>query len=106
MGGVNRETSIRINHTWSHAHLGSLSDEEAKVEIMTAKKQLEEKLGKTVNIFAYPYGSENQRIINILKQNGFIAALSTIPGSTQCDSFIMKLHRTRIGNAPLVQYGL
>ena len=94
------------DHSWSHASLTNLSDEKLKYEILTAKQQLEERLGKPANIFAYPYGSENQKVVNLLKENGFVAALSTIPGSTQCDSFIMSLHRTRVGNVPLGQYGI
>lgn len=94
------------DHSWSHVQLANLPDEKIKYEILTGQKQLEEKLGKQINIFAYPYGSENQRTIDILKQNGFIAALSTVPGSIQCDSFLMSLHRIRIGNAPLFQYGI
>lgn len=94
------------DHTWSHTSLVFLTDEKAKQEILTAKQQLEEHLGKPVNIFAYPYGSENQKIINILNQNSFVAALSTTPGTTQCDSNIWSLHRLRIGNAPLSTYGL
>lgn len=103
---VDTGLAFAYDHTWSHANLSTLSDEKIKTEILTAKVQLEEKLGKTVNIFAYPYGLENQRIINILQTNGFIAALSAIPGTTQCDSFIMSLRRVRIGNAPLKSYGL
>jgi len=94
------------DHTWSHSALASASKEKIQFEVLTAKKQLEENLGKKVDIFTYPYGSENQQVIDILRLNGFIAAFSTIPGATQCDSFIMNLHRTRIGNVPLSAYGL
>lgn len=94
------------DHTWSHANIVALSDDKVRFQILTARQQLEERLGIKANIFAYPYGSEDNRTVNILRANGFIAALSTIPGFTQCDSFIMSLHRTRIGNSPLSSYGL
>jgi peptidoglycan/xylan/chitin deacetylase (PgdA/CDA1 family) len=94
------------DHTWSHAALGGASAEKVQTEVMTAKKQLEEHLGKAVNVFAYPYGSESATVAQILSQNGFTLAFSTIPGRTQCDSFIMSLHRTRIGNGSLSSYGL
>lgn len=94
------------DHTWSHNSLPADSTEKAQYEILTAKKQLEDHLGKSQNIFAYPYGSENNFVINLLKSDGFIAAFSIIPGITQCDSFIMTLHRTRIGNSPLSTYGI
>lgn len=94
------------DHTWSHASLGGASMEKIRYEIMTAKTQLEQNLGRTVSIFAYPYGSEGEKVINFLTSNGFIAAFSTVPGYWQCDSFIMSLHRNRIGSAPLSSYGL
>lgn len=94
------------DHTWSHVALAGVSDEKIQTEVVTAKKQLEEHLGKTINVFAYPYGSENSKVADILRQNGFSVAFSTIPGKTQCDSFIMTLHRTRVGNGSLASYGL
>jgi peptidoglycan/xylan/chitin deacetylase (PgdA/CDA1 family) len=94
------------DHTWSHTSLVGLPDDKIQTEIMTAKKQLEEHLGRSITVFTYPYGSQNSRVINVLANNGFSGAFSTIGGSYQCNSFIMALHRTRIGNGPLSSYGL
>ena len=94
------------DHTWSHASLGGASDDKVQAEVMTAKTQLEEHLGRPINIFAYPYGSESPRVAQIIAQDGFTAAFSTIAGKTQCESFIMALHRTRIGNSSLSSYGI
>lgn len=94
------------DHTWSHYAINNGSNDKIKYEIEIAKKQLENRLGQSVNIFTYPYGAFNNNAINILKQDGFIGAFSTIPGFWQCDSFIMALHRNRVGNAPLSEYGL
>lgn len=94
------------DHTWSHASLAGVSNEKAQMEILTARDQLQSYLGRQISIFAYPYGSENGRITNLLSQDGFVAAFSTIPGWTQCDSFIMTLHRNRVGNSSLSSYGL
>ena len=93
------------DHTWSHYAINNGSNDKIKYEIETAKKQLEDHLGQQVNIFTYPYGAFNNTAISILKQDGFIGAFSTIPGNWQCDSFIMTLHRKRIGNSPMSYYG-
>jgi len=93
------------DHTWSHASLGNATQDKIHYEISTAKGQLEQNLGKPVNIFAYPYGSESPAVFSELKNEGFIAGLSTIGGSYQCDSFIYSFHRTRIGNVLLSAYG-
>lgn len=93
------------DHSWSHYAMTSGNDEKDQLEIMTAKTQLEQQLGKTVDIFAYPYGTANSRIINLLIQDKFKGAFSIKGGSLQCDSYIFGLHRIRIGNAPLSSYG-
>lgn len=94
------------DHTWSHYGVGYGSADKVKYEIITAKQQLQENTGRVVNVFTYPYGSFNDLSISILKQEGFAGAFSTIFGDVQCDSFIMALHRRRIGNSPLSTYGL
>lgn len=94
------------NHTWSHYSAGGSNTEKIDWEIVTAQKQLDDNLGKTGRIFAYPYGSYGQNVINILIREGFSGAFSTVPGQWQCDSFIYRLHRIRIGNAPLSFYGI
>lgn len=94
------------NHTWSHAMLGAAAPQKIDYEISTATKQLSNYLGQTPDIFTYPYGSNSANLISYLAQHGFIAAFSEIPGTYQCDSFLMTLHRTRIGNSPLSTYGI
>ena len=94
------------SHTWSHYAVGHGSLGKIQYEVQTSKQQLEQNTGQTVNIFAYPYGSFNNNVISTLQNDGFIGAFSTIPGFLQCDSFIMTLHRNRVGNAPLSSYGL
>lgn len=93
-------------HGWSHTSLVSVAEEKIESEISLSKKQIEENTGKTTSVFAYPYGLGNSVIINTLQANGFLAAVSTIPGFYQCDSFLMNLRRNRIGNSLLSSYGL
>jgi len=93
------------DHTWSHFALGNGTPDKIKYEIDTARDQLQQHTGQIVNVFTYPYGSFNNRSIQILSQEGFIGAFSTISGNWQCDSFIMALHRKRIGNASMSYYG-
>ncbi|MDO8639505.1 MAG: polysaccharide deacetylase family protein [bacterium] len=95
-----------MDHTWSHSSLGNADINKIKYEVETAKQQLEQKTGQGINIFVYPYGSFGNNVINVLQQDGFVGAFSTIQGLVQCDTFIMDLHRTRIGNTSLSYYGL
>lgn len=94
------------NHTWSHASLGGATIDKITYEISTANKQISQYLGYTPDIFTYPYGSEGSTVINYLVSQGFRGAFSEIPGTYQCDSYLMTLHRTRIGNSQLSAYGI
>lgn len=94
------------NHTWSHSALAGDNDQKIISEYKTAQQQLTDHLGPVPNIIVYPYDSYNNRVVNVLRTAGVTAGLSTNPGTWQCDSFLMGLHRTRIGNAPLSAYGL
>lgn len=95
-----------IDHTWSHYSLPAGSIDKIKYEVETGRSQIESYTGQKVDLFGYPYGSFDNRSIRVLNEDGFLGAFSALPGTYQCDSFIMALHRTRIGNAPLSAYGL
>jgi peptidoglycan/xylan/chitin deacetylase (PgdA/CDA1 family) len=94
------------NHTWSHYSVSNGPQTKIESEIDIAQTQIQDHTGQTVNIFTYPYGSFSNNAIQTLQRKGYIGAYSTIPGQYQCDSFIMTLHRTRIGNASLSYYGI
>lgn len=95
-----------VNHTWSHYSVTQNSGDKVKFEIATAKQQLQDHTGQNIDTFVYPYGAINSSAIAALQQEGIVGAFSEIPGHWQCDSFIMALHRTRIGNSNLSYYGL
>lgn len=61
-------------HTRTHKDLVSLRPEEAKGEIESGKKDLENLLQKPIYSFAYPYGNFNDQIIGLVKACGFKAA--------------------------------
>ncbi len=94
------------NHTWSHANLGNAPLEKIDYEISTSQKQLSAYMGQNPDVFTYPYGSMGATLTSYLAKNGFIAAFSEIPGTYQCDSFLLSLHRTRVGNSQLSAYGI
>jgi peptidoglycan/xylan/chitin deacetylase (PgdA/CDA1 family) len=93
------------DHTWSHYSITHGPADKINFEIATGKQQLQDYTGQNVNIFTYPYGSFSNNAITALRQNGITGAFSEIPGHWQCDSFVMALHRTRIGNSSLANYG-
>lgn len=94
------------NHTWSHYAISNSPQSKIDSEIDTAAQQIQDHTGQTANVFTYPYGAFNNNAVQTLQRKNYIGAFTEIPGQYQCDSFIMTLHRTRIGNAPLSTYGL
>lgn len=58
-------------HSLSHKKLDELSDEEAKKEIFESKKIIEEKIGRPIYSFAFPYGRYANRLLKILQAAGF-----------------------------------
>lgn len=94
------------NHTYSHAQLTKLEDEQIEYEIMFAQYKLQEVLNAIPRILTYPYGSYDQKTIEVLKRNKFQAAFTTNHSHTQCLSQIYKLNRNHVANLPLEYYGL
>ncbi len=84
-------------HTKMHPILTSLSDEEADTEIRASKQMLEEIIGKPVRYFAYPNGKPYEDYmpehVEMVKQAGFEAALSTAKGVSTTESDIFQLPR-------------
>lgn len=71
-------------HTVNHYRLNQLSIDEVKFEIIEAKKIIEQKTGKKVEHFAYPFGSKyevGKREFNIVKSLGFKTATTTRRGN-------------------------
>lgn len=78
------------SHTLTHAKLTSLSEEQIVNELTQSKIILEEKINKSVDFLAYPYGSINEvnsRIIQLAKQAGYKMAFSTKRSSEQLDNY-------------------
>lgn len=67
-------------HTFNHPKLPMLSEEEITRQIVDCKAVLEEKLGKSINVFAYPYGLLNETAKLAAKQAGYQFAVATDSG--------------------------
>jgi len=58
---LSREPLVTIGaHTVHHYNLKQLTVEQVRWEIQTSKERLEEKIGRSVYHFAYPYGSRDE----------------------------------------------
>lgn len=73
-----------LAHTMNHHVLSSLTEEEVRQEIGGSKHLLEQRLGRAINHFAYPFGYRNEageREFSIAAECGFKTAMTTRYGN-------------------------
>jgi peptidoglycan/xylan/chitin deacetylase (PgdA/CDA1 family) len=80
------------SHTRSHPDLTRCSPKELVPEISGSKKELQDRVGKEVATFAYPYGSFNEAVKQMVAEN-FKGACSTSLGKVHNGSDIFALER-------------
>jgi peptidoglycan/xylan/chitin deacetylase (PgdA/CDA1 family) len=64
-------------HSHCHNILTQLQDEEVRNSIRTSKSLLESWSGRPVTTFAYPNGNFNDRVVRIVKEEGFDLGVTT-----------------------------
>lgn len=83
-------------HSKSHPHLNAITTDQCVEELRDSKKKLEDFLGHDVNHLAYPYGSYNEKVINIAEDLGFHTACTTEEGFCTLDNNSLALPRINI----------
>jgi peptidoglycan/xylan/chitin deacetylase (PgdA/CDA1 family) len=68
------------SHTRTHPRLTQLSADRAREEIVASKKSLEDRFGRAVDHFCYPYGDWNEAIRDLVQEAGYRTACTTNPG--------------------------
>jgi len=92
-------------HTVHHPILTSLGLDECTLEIQGGRERLQEIIDAPVDVFAYPNGKPrrdyDQTHVELVRQLGFTAAVSTAAGSAACGDDLYQLPRyTPWGRAP------
>ncbi|CAB4244233.1 Polysaccharide deacetylase family protein [Methylacidimicrobium sp. AP8] len=67
-------------HTLTHPSLPRLAPDEARREILDGKKKLEDRFGRRIEHFAYPYGDWNARIRDLVEEAGYRTACTVERG--------------------------
>lgn len=80
-------------HTCTHPRLSLLSRKEAKEEIFSGKKKLEDRFGISVEHFAYPYGDYNETTVELVQEAGFQTACTMHRGINLSDTSPFELKR-------------
>ena len=97
-------------HTCSHPILAALSDDHANEEIRRSKSALEMLLGEPVGLFAYPNGKPGKDYLakhaQLVRQAGFMAAVSTAPGVSSATTDQFQLPRFSPWDTNQLRYGV
>ncbi|MFQ5907137.1 MAG: polysaccharide deacetylase family protein, partial [bacterium] len=84
------------SHSHSHENLRRIGPQLAEWEISKSKEEMEHKLGRSCRLFCYPFGKKSsldEHVKRLLRSHGFLAAVSTIPGSASKGSDLLELRR-------------
>jgi len=86
-------------HSATHRKLRGLESEMLRAETQEAKRRLEERLGRPVELFAYPFGaydSWDSRVRAAVELAGFSGAFTTIFGANPAGTDCLLLKRSRV----------
>ena len=84
------------SHTVHHAHLDEVLSDEKQKEAASSKQELEEKLGREVVSFCYPFGGYDPEAKEALRKAGYTLAFTTKPGPVRPGCDLLELPRTEI----------
>lgn len=83
-------------HTRNHPRLTQCNDDQLHDEIAGSKADLEDALGASVTQFCYPYGDMNDRVADVTRDCGYIAATTTRRGRAIVGTDLWRLPRVQI----------
>jgi peptidoglycan/xylan/chitin deacetylase (PgdA/CDA1 family) len=86
-------------HSQTHPRLGEVDSTRLREEIEGSKRAIEAILGKTADLFAYPYGSFSDESQRVLKECGFAAATTVGEGTVHSATNPFMLPRVSIDSS-------
>ena len=98
-----RDGGVEIgSHTVSHPRMSDLNSETAKAELVASKNRLQEKLGREIRHFAFPYGRPrdcDQRDFEMARRAGYLTASTTRRGVLKPQQDLFCLPRNTLNAA-------
>jgi peptidoglycan/xylan/chitin deacetylase (PgdA/CDA1 family) len=80
------------SHTRTHPDLCKMSDAQLRDEVVGSRQDLQKMLGISTDLFAYPYGAWNKRVVDIVSGAGYRAARALGGGGSNDVSDRYMLH--------------
>lgn len=86
------------SHTVNHVRLSHVSDEQVKYELVESKRIIEEKTHGTCNLFCFPNGAWSMKAVNLLKEAGYVCAVTSDSGENAPGDNLFLLKRYSVPN--------
>jgi peptidoglycan/xylan/chitin deacetylase (PgdA/CDA1 family) len=84
------------SHTLTHPMLSEVPLDRARLEIADSRRRIEDVLGVPVSLFCYPRGDYDDSVKQIVRDEGYVAACSTLPGLNDWSADLYALRRTYV----------
>lgn len=81
------------SHSVDHSLLDRLDENSVREQLVVSKKTIEQHVGRKCPYFCYPNGNWNNKIVSLLRNTGYVAAITTDKGSNRVGDELMSLRR-------------
>ena len=71
------------SHSRTHVQMKEIGDNQAREELEGSRTELETALGRTVDLFAFPFGAHCEHSVDLCPQAGYRRVFVTDPGRTR-----------------------
>lgn len=85
-------------HTRTHASLPELSAADLHDEVAGSRAELEDLVGATVDVFAYPFGHHDAAVRDAVREAGYAAAYTFLNGRLTGGEDVLRLPRFTMGH--------
>lgn len=83
-------------HTYSHRPMPTMSDDEIKKDLRESRHVLEGIVGHPIRYLAYPRGLLDDRVVAVVKSEGYLMAFTVDPGNVKSGENLFELPRMAI----------
>ncbi len=84
------------SHGHTHGYLDDMRPERIAEELSHSKKEIEDRLGRAVDLFAPPHGRYNNEVVRIARQSGYRAICCSRPGRWRRTSGVYEIPRLAV----------
>jgi len=91
-------------HTEHHLRLTAQPEAIRRAEVFANKQRLEKLLGVSPSLFSYPFGERDDALVRLVREAGFVAAVTAEEGWIERGADPLLLPRIEIRSGPLVAF--